>query len=88
MLHIAIEKGRRWDLALACASLSLVMLFLTGVLHSQITSLARQRPQSAMSTELKRSVALPFQQAIGVPRQSGEASHPGFRSYAGKLVRA
>jgi predicted phage tail protein len=24
MLHIAIEKGRRWDLALACASLSLV----------------------------------------------------------------
>jgi hypothetical protein len=35
MLHIAIEKARRRDLALACASLSLVMLFLTGVLHSQ-----------------------------------------------------
>jgi hypothetical protein len=35
MRHIAIEKAGRWDLALACASLSLVMLVLTGVLYSQ-----------------------------------------------------
>ena len=35
MRHIAIETAGRWDLALACASLSLVMLVLTGVLHSQ-----------------------------------------------------
>jgi hypothetical protein len=33
--HIAIEKVGRWDLALACASLSLVTLVLTGVLCSQ-----------------------------------------------------
>jgi hypothetical protein len=35
MRHIEIEKAERWDLALACASLSLVMLILIGVLHSQ-----------------------------------------------------
>jgi hypothetical protein len=35
MRHIEIEKIGRWDLALACASLSLVMLVLTGVLYSQ-----------------------------------------------------
>jgi hypothetical protein len=35
MRHIVIEKVGRWDLALACASLSLVMLVLTGVLYSQ-----------------------------------------------------
>jgi hypothetical protein len=35
MRHIASERAERWDLALACASLSLVMLVLTGVLYSQ-----------------------------------------------------
>jgi hypothetical protein len=35
MRHIAIDKTARWDVALACASLSLVMLVLTGVLYSQ-----------------------------------------------------
>ena len=35
MRQIAFEKAGRWDLALACASLSLVMLVLTGVLYSQ-----------------------------------------------------
>jgi hypothetical protein len=35
MRHIVIEKAGRWDLALACASLSLVMLVLTGVLYGQ-----------------------------------------------------
>jgi hypothetical protein len=35
MRQITIETAGRFDLALACASLSLVMLFLTGVLHSQ-----------------------------------------------------
>jgi hypothetical protein len=35
MRHIAIEKAGGWDLALACGSLALVMLVLTGVLHSQ-----------------------------------------------------
>ena len=35
MRHIEFEKVGRWDLALACASLSLVMLVLTGVLYSQ-----------------------------------------------------
>jgi hypothetical protein len=35
MCHTAIEKVGRWDLALACALLSLVMLVLTGVLYSQ-----------------------------------------------------
>jgi hypothetical protein len=35
MRNIATENFGRWDLALACASLSLVMLVLTGVLYSQ-----------------------------------------------------
>jgi hypothetical protein len=42
MRHIVIEKAGRWDLALACASLSLVMLVLTGVLYSQ-----HHKPQAA-----------------------------------------
>jgi hypothetical protein len=42
MRHIEIEKVGRWDLALACASLSLVMLVLTGVLYNQ-----RHKPRAA-----------------------------------------
>jgi hypothetical protein len=34
MRHIEIEKAGRWDLAVACTSLSLVMLILTGLLYS------------------------------------------------------
>jgi hypothetical protein len=42
MRHIEIEKVGRWDLALACASLSFAMLVLTGVLYT-ITSHGRRR---------------------------------------------
>ena len=40
----AIEKVEHWDLALACGSLSLVMLFLTGVLYSQ-----HHKPRAALA---------------------------------------
>jgi hypothetical protein len=39
MRDIAIEKLGRWDLALACASLSLVMPVLTGVLCRSVICL-------------------------------------------------
>jgi hypothetical protein len=44
MRHIAIEKVGHWDLALACGSLFLVMLVLTGVLHSQ-----HHKPRAALA---------------------------------------
>jgi hypothetical protein len=35
MRHHSIQKAGRWDLALACVSLSLAILVLTGVLYSE-----------------------------------------------------
>jgi hypothetical protein len=35
MREFRIEKGRCWDLGLACGSLSLVTLLLASVLHNQ-----------------------------------------------------
>jgi hypothetical protein len=43
MRHIARKAGR-WDIALACGSLTLVMLVLTGVFHGQ-----DQKPRTAAS---------------------------------------
>jgi hypothetical protein len=51
MGHIAIEKVGHWDLALACGSLALVMLFLTGVLHSQHH---KPRPALAIASHVQR----------------------------------
>jgi hypothetical protein len=51
MRHIAIEKVGRWDLALACGSLALVLLFLTGVLHSQHH---KPRPALAVASHVQR----------------------------------
>jgi hypothetical protein len=42
MMRITIEPGR-WDLALACASLSLVMLLFMGVLYGQ-----HHKPRAAL----------------------------------------
>ena len=44
MGHIAIGKAGCWDLALACGSLFLVMLVLTGVLYCQ-----HHKPRAALA---------------------------------------
>ena len=49
MRDIRIEKARRWDLTLACGALSLVMLLLTSVLHTQHHKPRAERALAAMS---------------------------------------
>jgi len=43
-----MEKARCWDIGLACGSLSLVMLLLTSVLHSQYHKPRAPRAVSAV----------------------------------------
>jgi peptidoglycan/LPS O-acetylase OafA/YrhL len=72
MRHIEIEKIGRWDLALACASLSLVMLVLTGLLYSQ-----HHKPRAA---PVLVSNVLAFSMTIAAGQMHHEPQRPNSRS--------